>query len=363
MTFQKGHKKHENVFFIFYTISVLIYENIDVAKNNDVALSNDNKGVAGNVAITKVGVNITVTGMAGGTVDEKAIGTVTLSTLPADGDTITIDDGVNTATIFEFESGGGVTGDNVAVTIGADTKTTLTALVNAVNDVGATLTVSAAQGVHAHLVEGASYNFGADVEYDSQDYKDVHAKINWLWRQPTDINQEAGGIVMRGDKQPPLSVFVGSTQTIDGFPLNFLSNNSNDMDLLDQSDTIREFNTIASFTIVVPQSFIDGTPAPQITIYVADTHGGSTSAVVDNSGGTPQQDIILTAAETAISFAYSTFSGGGHTPNTPLDIAISLNQPGVAEAEVFFGNTIEANTTQRFQLAPSVDPSYVAPSA
>jgi hypothetical protein len=336
-----------------------IYANIDVTKNEDVSVANSNVGVAGNVAMSKVGANITVTGMTGGTASEKATGTITLVGLPSDGDTITIDDGVNTATIFEFDDNSSVTGNNVAVTIGSDTKTTLTALFNAINDVQ-TLNIIAGQGVHANLVEGTSYNFAYDVEYDNQDYVAVHEKLNYLLRQPTDINQDATGPDLRGDKQFPISEFVGNTQILDGFPLNFLSNNSNDMDLLDQSNTIREFDVIASYTIVVPQAFIDATPSPQISIYVAATHGGSAAAIVDDASSVAQKDIVLTAVETAISFAYSTFSGGGHTPGTDLDIAIALNQPGVGEAEVFFGNTIQANTTQRFQLAPSVDPSYVA---
>ena len=340
-----------------------IYANIDVTKNQMVAVCNEVVGVAGNVVITKVGANITVTGMAGGTVTEKAKGTLTLSALPTDGDTITLDDGTNTATVFEFDNNDTVVGTNVAVAIGADTKLTLTTLVNAINDVGVSLAVNAGQGVHSNLVEGISYDFANETEFDSKDYKDVHTKLNWLLRQSTDINQDVAGPDLRGDKQFPISVFVGNTQTLDGFPLNFLTTNSNDMDLLDQCDVVREFNTIASFTVVVPQSFIDGTPPPQITIYVADTHGSSSAALVSNAAAVVQKDIVLTAAETSISFAYSTFSGGGHTPNTPLDIAISFNQPDVAEAEVFFGNTIEANTTQRFQLAPSVDPSYIAPSA
>lgn len=336
-----------------------IYANIDLTKNMMVAVCNDSVGVAGNVVTSSVGANITVTGMAGGSASEKAKGTITLTALPADGDTITLDDGINPATVFEFDDDASVIGNNISVLIGADEKTTLTILANAINDVGVTLLVSANQGVHSQLVEGTTYDFAYDVEYDNQDYKAVHAKINWLLRQAVNLNQDPAGPDLRGDKQWPVSIFVGATQAIDGFPLNYLTTNSNDMDLLDQCDVIREFNTIASYTIVVPQAFIDASPSPQVSIYVADTHGGSAAAIVDNAGAVPQQDIALVSAETAFSFAYSTFAGGGHTPNNPLDIAITFNQPNVAEAEVFFGNTIEANTTQRFQLAPSVDPSYV----
>ena len=337
-----------------------IYANIDLSKNEDVAVARTTVGVDGNNAITKSGANITVTGLTGGSASEKATGTITLTGLPTDGDNLTIDDGINTPVVFEFDDNSSITGD-YAVPIEADTKLTLTALINAINDatLDGNLAITAGQGVHNQDVEGTSYDFAYDVEYDNQDYVTTHTKLNYLLRQTTDINELVAGPDLRGDKQWPISEFVGDTQTLDGFPLNFLATNQNDMDLLDQSNTIREFNTIASYTVVVPQAFIDGTPSPQITVYVADTHGGTNAAVVTDADSVPQQDIVLSAAETAISFAYSTFSGGGHTPGTDLDIAISFNQPGIAEAEVFFGNTIQANTTQRFQLAPSVDPSYL----
>jgi hypothetical protein len=65
-----------------------------------------------------------------------------------DGETFTINDGINTPTVFEFDSGGGVGGGNVAVTFtGGDSASTVAAsILAAINGVGATLLVTASSG-------------------------------------------------------------------------------------------------------------------------------------------------------------------------------------------------------------------------
>lgn len=60
------------------------------------------------------------------------VGTVTFTAQPDDTDTIIISDGVKSKT-FEFDSGGGVTGGNATVTIGASFDATGTALALAIN--------------------------------------------------------------------------------------------------------------------------------------------------------------------------------------------------------------------------------------
>ncbi|MEJ1382016.1 MAG: hypothetical protein RPT95_13800 [Candidatus Sedimenticola sp. (ex Thyasira tokunagai)] len=114
--------------------------------SSEVALTNDNTGVAGNAAITKTGANIIVTGMTGGTESTKATGTVSLSGMPLDGDTITLNDGSNTATVFEFDNDSSVIGGNVPVAVGSNIKSALTALMYAINGVHDTLLISAVNG-------------------------------------------------------------------------------------------------------------------------------------------------------------------------------------------------------------------------
>jgi hypothetical protein len=65
-----------------------------------------------------------------------------------DGETFTLNDGVNTPTVFEFDSGGGVTGANVAVPFtGGDSAATVAASIqSAINGVGSTLLITASSG-------------------------------------------------------------------------------------------------------------------------------------------------------------------------------------------------------------------------
>lgn len=65
-----------------------------------------------------------------------------------DGETFTLNDGINTPTVFEFDSGGGVTGGNVAVTFtGGDSAATVAAAIQgAINGVGSTLLITASSG-------------------------------------------------------------------------------------------------------------------------------------------------------------------------------------------------------------------------
>ncbi len=102
-------------------------------------LNNDNVGAAGNVTITLAGTGVTgriaVTGMAGGTVSARAVGTVKLigSAVPVDADRVTISDGTTVKT-FEFDDNSSVIGSNVLVTIVAgDPYATMANLITAIN--------------------------------------------------------------------------------------------------------------------------------------------------------------------------------------------------------------------------------------
>jgi hypothetical protein len=80
-----------------------------------------------------------------------AVGSITVvagSALVDGTDTFTINDGVNAATVFEFDSGGGVSGANIAVPFtGGDSVATVKAsVISAINGVTTTLRVTATDG-------------------------------------------------------------------------------------------------------------------------------------------------------------------------------------------------------------------------
>lgn len=84
-----------------------------------------------------------------------ATGSITFiaGSLLVDGETFTVPDGTNPATVFEFDSGGGVTSPNVAVAFTAlETAATIATTARAaINGVGAGLAVTAAAPVGAVL--------------------------------------------------------------------------------------------------------------------------------------------------------------------------------------------------------------------
>ena len=83
-----------------------------------------------------------------------ATGTLELAGQPSDGDRFTVSDG-STARTFEFDSGGGVAGTNVAITIGVDVFATLDNLIAAVN--ASALNITAGARVNLDLTgDGAS---------------------------------------------------------------------------------------------------------------------------------------------------------------------------------------------------------------
>lgn len=86
------------------------------------------------------------------TVPASAAATGSITTVSGanlnDGETFTLNDGINPPTVFEFDSGGGVTGGNVAVPFtGGDADTVVAAaILSAINGVGATLFITASSG-------------------------------------------------------------------------------------------------------------------------------------------------------------------------------------------------------------------------
>lgn len=130
-------------------------------------LTNDAVGALGNQAITKTGANITVNGMAGGGVSTPATGNIELTAQPADGNTITISDGVLTPVVFEFDSNSSVTGGNVAVTIGTKIINTIDNLLAAINAQGFAVTASLVSDIWRFNGDAVEQNCGIHVLWNT----------------------------------------------------------------------------------------------------------------------------------------------------------------------------------------------------
>jgi len=75
--------------------------------------------------------------------------------------------------------------------------------------------------VYADLVNAISYNFTGFIEGDNQTNEAVHQKINYLWRQATNVNNDGSGPSRRGDKQWPITAFSGDAITIKAYLKNY----------------------------------------------------------------------------------------------------------------------------------------------
>ena len=126
---------------------------------------------------------------------------------------------------------------------------------------------------------------------------------------------------------------------------------------IDSTEVARAYSTIAAFTLVFTDDRLPS--AGKFTIFDRFTHGfESSQAVIDGDDNT-LEDITITALSMPFTFSYSTYTTGGHTPNTPLPIRVAVSAPGLIEAEDF-DFTIVSSTTQEYRCVTTPDPSYVA---
>lgn len=209
-------------------------------------------------------------------------------------------------------------------------------------------------GLYTGSVAGTNYTFAGYVDADSKTNEQVHAKINYLWRQSTNVNSDGTGATKRGDKQPPLTSFSGDVFTVQSYLLNYNTAQRNNLRLVDTSGVTRQFPLVNAITVTAPTLAYGGT----FTVYHADSFGTSNAVVLKNESGADQRDITI-AASVGIPFAYSTYSVDGHTPNTPLNIKVAYSRPGFIEAGVTDSITLSGSDVT-VPLSVTADPSYVA---
>lgn len=202
-------------------------------------------------------------------------------------------------------------------------------------------------------VAGVNYNFNGFIEGDNRTNEAIHEKINYLWRQPTNVNSDGTGPTKRGDKQPPLTSFSGDVFTAQSYLENYNTAQRNNLRLVDNTGATRQWPLVNTITVTSGALGVGGT----FTIYHADTFGTSAAIVLQNESGVDQQDVAI-ASSVSIPFAYSTYNVDGHTPNTPLDVVIAYSRPGFIEAGVTDPFTLGgADIAIALGLVP--DPSYV----
>jgi len=207
-------------------------------------------------------------------------------------------------------------------------------------------------GLYDGDVNGTLYSFYGYIDANGQTNEEVHEKINYLWRQPTNINSDGTGATFRGDKQPPMTTFSGDVFTVQSYLLNYNSAQRNNLRLVDTSGVTRQWPIIYTLTVAAPAIAQGGT----FSLIHKDTYGASAPTYLQDETGTPQKDITIASA-VSIVIAYSSYNVDGHTPNTPIELVLTWNKPGAIEPD-FNDNVVMGASNQTVTITPTPDPSY-----
>jgi hypothetical protein len=206
-------------------------------------------------------------------------------------------------------------------------------------------------GIYSGSVDGTPYNFAGYVDGDLQTNEAVHQKINYLWRQPTNVNADGTGATKRGDKQWPLTVFSGDAFTVKAYLLDYKASQRNNLTLVDSGGNNRVWPAIYTLTPTAPSLAVGGT----FSLIHEDTFGTAVPVYLKNEAGTDQKDITIASTQDIV-VAYSTYNNGGHPPNTPIPLRLTWNRPGFIEPENTAFTLGPAN--MGVAISPTADPSY-----
>ena len=206
--------------------------------------------------------------------------------------------------------------------------------------------------VYSGNVNGSNYNFYGFVDGDTQTNEAVHQKLNYLWRQATNVNSDGSGPTKRGDKQWPLTSFSGDAFTVKSYLLNYKAAQRNNLTLVDTGANLRAWPSIYTLTPTAPALVVGGT----FSLIHKESHGTGAPIYLKNESGVDQKDITISSTQDIV-VAYSTYSVGGHTPNTPIELVMTWNRPSFAEPDNTTFTLGPANMS--VAMTPTADPSYV----
>ena len=203
-------------------------------------------------------------------------------------------------------------------------------------------------------VNGTLFSFNGFADQADQTNDALHTKLHYSLRQPLNINNDAAGPQIRGDKAPPITTFSGDLMTLNDFyPLNFNSAQRNNLNAVDTSGITQSWPTIFTLSVTAEELAFGGT----FSLIHENTYGASSPTYLEDENGVQQKDRPI-AALTDIVVPYSTYDVDGHTPNTPIALRLVWDKPAAIEPDGAAFLMAAANQTR--QIAAAADPSYQA---
>ncbi|MBS4020233.1 MAG: hypothetical protein KGZ68_18575 [Dechloromonas sp.] len=185
----------------------------------------------------------------------------------------------------------------------------------------------------------------------------IYEKVQYLLRQPSDIDTGAGTVV--GRTADELLRFVGDTLVgANGVYINALNDNFlNSVDFYDFNGVVRRYPFVSAGTI----NFGANAGAGDFIYraFFADGYGTASAVIVNDKDGNPIQG-TFTGASVPFSFAYDSNSQGGRTPGTNASVKlVGLGLDGGQFASVDF--TITRSQGINVLLAPALERNYNNP--
>ena len=210
-------------------------------------------------------------------------------------------------------------------------------------------------------IGAGSYPFRVVVEGNGATLEQIYTKVQYLLRQPTDIDAGAGTVI--GKTAAELMSFVGDTLvTTQGvFVANIQAADLNRIEFYDQNNVKRVYPYSSAGTITFNAPLTAGGTG-YYRMYFLDTatgdYGSATAITVNDKDGLPITGTI-SSGSVAFTFDYDGNVQGGRTAGTDAQVVLVAGNKGSAKPVVATG-TIGRAKGISFSCVAETDRAYVS---
>lgn len=211
-------------------------------------------------------------------------------------------------------------------------------------------------------IGGGSYPFRKIIQANGGTLEQIYTKMQYLLRQPGDIDSGAGTVV--GKTADQLCYFTGDTlYTTQGvFIEGVLPADLNRVVFLDQNNVQRSYPFASAGTLNFNANLTSGGTGYYklyfTTLPGASNDYGESGAVVVDDNAAADIAGTISAASIAFTFDYDGNTQGGRTAGTDAAVTLVCGNPGVAKPVVVTG-TINRSKSISITATAEADPSYL----
>lgn len=208
-------------------------------------------------------------------------------------------------------------------------------------------------------IGGVPYQFRVIIDGANATAEEIYTKIQYLLRQPTDIDAGAGNVI--GKTANALLSFVGDTlYTTQGVYIdNYNANDINRIKFSDKNGVERAEPYTAAGSINFNAFLTQGGAGYYRMYFTTNPAGnyGTTNAVTVKDSANADITGTITAGSIPFTFAYDSNTQGARTPGTDAQITIVAGNPGFAKP-VVSTYTITKSVGQGITVTAEQDRGY-----